>query len=260
MTGKITLPPFSLKILSHYLQPGRPSTQTELWYLWCLATFHHYAISVYPLQILHYFAEEKNSKQLLWIFLTWFMSKEQWNEICNEQLQQFHQPDIRTIFIVTRFYQQTNSGPVPFPICCTWRSKHGQLTTSDRTSLFNCLCDWNSRVIHTPGQIRTPKTTRLRYLNPLLRMPIVQHPPEIPAESPSLPEDPTPMEIADDPDPVHADNPGPVPDDPDPDEPNYSDPEFSQYPEDYEPINWDGCGLFWDTPYSREYYRYHNTG
>jgi hypothetical protein len=43
--------------------------------------------------------------------------------------------------------------------------------------------------------------------------------------------------------------------------PKYMDMEDSQDPYadiDDHYINWEGCGLFWDIPFSEEYYRYHN--
>jgi hypothetical protein len=30
------------------------------------------------------------------------------------------------------------------------------------------------------------------------------------------------------------------------------------YEDDGLDINWEGCGLFWDTPFSKEYYDYHD--
>ena len=146
-----------------HLQPGKPSTETELWYLWSLAVLHHYAISIYPLQLLHYFADDRHSTKFLWIFLTWFLTREQWNEICNEHLQQFQQPDIQTIFLVSRDYQHSRNGPVPYPMRVTWKSIHGRLSAPDKLQLFHDLCDWNARVMFTPGQVTAPKTTKLRY-------------------------------------------------------------------------------------------------
>jgi hypothetical protein len=50
---------------------------------------------------------------------------------------------------------------------------------------------------------------------------------------------------------------------PNTDSPEYLDLQDSQDPyEDFDDdhkINWEGCGLFWDIPFSHEYYRYHNT-
>jgi hypothetical protein len=47
------------------------------------------------------------------------------------------------------------------------------------------------------------------------------------------------------------------------DAPEYLDLPDSQDPyEDFEDdhkINWEGCGLFWDIPFSHEYYRYYNS-
>jgi hypothetical protein len=45
-----------------------------------------------------------------------------------------------------------------------------------------------------------------------------------------------------------------------PNSPEYMDMQDSQDPyENYidHSINWDGCGLFWDEPFSVEYYAYH---
>ena len=41
---------------------------------------------------------------------------------------------------------------------------------------------------------------------------------------------------------------------PDVTEPESQDP-WDGYDEE---INWDGCGLYWDEPFSEEYYMYHN--
>jgi hypothetical protein len=49
---------------------------------------------------------------------------------------------------------------------------------------------------------------------------------------------------------------------PNTDSPEYLDLQDSQDPyEDFDDdhkINWEGCGLFWDIPFSHEYYQYHN--